>query len=264
MCGGEVVNQEFEEMLILMKKVYSARDLSLENKKVLIKQIFDENLHCVKSEDELKRLLHEINLPYMVALQRNFRADGFIIDKVEPDDILTWCVGHARCEVARKRFGLNYLGDCKQASQFVDQGLELLERDGVKNYKIDTSKVFGGNFQHTINIAEVQGKNYIIDPTFSQFLIYIYTFESLRELVPNKCIPVGAWFVSDEKNIPMIESLLRDGYIEATDDVVKRYFDCFVLANDSKRKNSTDRKVKYTAEDYLQMLGIEQEKCFGG
>ena len=256
------MNLEFENMIKLMKQACREHYNSLSEKKAAIKQIFEENLHCIQSEAEVRKLLGEVDFYYKNMHIDYARDNGLIIDKNTPDEILSWCVNHSRNEVSRSWFSGKFLGDCKQAAQFVDQGLELFDKRKVKNFKIDTSKVFGGNFQHTMNIAEIGDKKYIVDPTFAQFLIYIYTLESFRELVPNKCIPVGAWFTSKPENEKFIDELVKNGYIEANDENLKRYFDCFVLANDKKRKNLEDSKVDYTAKDYLQMLGIEKTKNF--
>lgn len=99
-------------------------------------------------------------------------------------------------------------------------------------------KYVGGE-GHNCAIANLNGKSYLIDCTYSQFFVK-------DPWIKDHC---GIYMMSNEKRKEVANQILKYGWIEATPENIKAYMDGFTMA---ERKSFEETGI--TAEEYVEML----------
>jgi hypothetical protein len=134
--------------------------------------------------------------------------------------------------------------------------------------------LYNGAGYHYFNIVTISDKKYLVDCTYKQF--FKTDKASLERLgIPLFCPPYpGTFMLLDEKRKEVAKTILKQGWIEATDENLKCYFDGFTISfrnglyyeNLGKISYDTD----YTVEDYIRFikgsdsqLKHENEECLG-
>lgn len=251
--------QNYKKVIELIRQINS----QVKNKQErlqLLKDVFIANAKLFDSDSKIKELLFNTSTifsPKITSYYKKERQTGNLMEQQCLEDAVKWAVCYARYELyVDGKLNLTYLGDCKKSSQIISTATSVYryQLKDLKDYKVDTSKLFGKNFQHSINIVEGAEKRFLVDPTFVQFFNYFYSLEEFRTVVPKNCIPVGAWLIADDTSLEIVNELIEKGYIEATDEVIKRYFDAFVLANDKNRASVDDNSTDYSASDYIELI----------
>lgn len=120
----------------------------------------------------------------------------------------------------------------------------------------ETQNIFNKNINHSFAVASldtIEGlKRYIIDVTYRQFC----TQEKCSdEAMFKSYIAPGRFFA----NLPLLKQLLRDGYLEITEESLVNYGDSFVLSgmsfeNSRQGKFIIPTSTSYTFEDYNHTL----------
>jgi len=101
------------------------------------------------------------------------------------------------------------------------------------------------NDNHSFGIIHIDGKKYIVDCTYRQF------FSVTKNIEFGRVRDAGKYMLVDDQRKAFAEQLLKQGFVEATPENLKMYFDGFVLA-DAKSKENDVTNIK--SEDYQQKL----------
>lgn len=114
-------------------------------------------------------------------------------------------------------------------------------------------------YDHAFNYVKINGKYYVIDCTYSQFLSLYYM--SLNAILISDCINAdpGYFMASNDKGYELLNQLLHRGWFEATEENMKIYLDSFVLANRNGnyylRNSESDLKTtEFSGKFYLDLL----------
>ncbi len=178
---------------------------------------------------------------------------GSLLEKTNVSDFLKWIVSYSR-DVAYKVTRNNiFVGGCKNSSQEVQEGLNIgKQMFKIKSKKINTKDVFGKAFPHTLDIAEIDSKKYIVDPTFIQFFAKVYECDGVNAFIPNANFSVFDYFTATKERKDFAQNLSSYGFIEVTDDNIKNYFDCWAMLNDKVKDCS--EKTSTTGKTYWQAM----------
>ena len=185
---------------------------------------------------------------------------------VEPYKTLDTLVSESRkksCKRDNKYFFYNRCMECQK-----DLNKLLAEHPEISNKSIDTQYHMGlPVYQHVFNFVKIDGKFFIIDPTYIQFCDMNCTEDVLG--VPGAAgANPGMYLMEDGKKREFLHGLIRNGYFEATEKNIKMYFDSFVLANRNSNfyKNHASASTMGTeilAQDYIKAI-VEGKKLFFG
>ena len=163
---------------------------------------------------------------------------------------------------------LNVANKCDDASTYVKK---ICENYHVKSYVLSiypgykkTARLFNGSGYHFANVVKYENKYYLIDLTYSQFFGSIRNnLERLGLLQMSGC-DVGRFMMMSDQDVNIATNLIRNGYIELNDDILKRYLDAFTISfrNGLYYENTLDFSYKccYTIDDYVKFLkGIDNQ-----
>lgn len=178
------------------------------------------------------------------------RYEKIILNENEDDEkkILDYIVYSAREKLIGMGGEKNFIEErmlynkCMNSQENIN---EICKNNNITNIPIDTDeKTFLQKFPHALNIIEIKGKKYIVDCTYRQFCGLAST--NLNAVGTGMLPSPGAFLINGtETHKKMLQQLLRDGWIECTDENIKMYFDSFYLAH-----KNTDRK-DYTMESSI-------------
>ena len=115
-------------------------------------------------------------------------------------------------------------GLCFYFANNIKADLEMMEIP-VKMYNINE----GNGYDHYYLLAG-ENMNYLIDPTFSQFLPKVNEEPILFEDFPARVLE------NDEKGKIILSDLLQSGYHKLIDNDFEKYLSCFKLKERKKRK----------------------------
>lgn len=175
--------------------------------------------------------------------------------------------------------GLPDLTDrCEEASHYVKTACDLLNLKCLV-LKIEAgferdSNLLGKNGFHYFNIVIINDRRFLVDLTYSQF------FKQKNNHIERLGVPllvgpsVGAYMVYNPERKIVASNLLKNRWIEATDENLKHYFDGFALSYRNglfyENQNVRDFSTPYTTEDYFNFLdgkdsqiAHETEECLG-
>ena len=130
-----------------------------------------------------------------------------------------------------------------------------------------------GSFHHftivRVPFSDGTMKNYIVDCTYRQF--FTKSDSNPRRIGvmrgPAKGCSIGYFMTMNEKRKKMAEELLQNGYIEATPEVIKAYFDAILFSDrdssyyeehglDYLNPDDIERAEYFSAEKYLDILSV--------
>lgn len=205
------------------------------------------------------------------------------------DDILNYIIFEFKryavdnCIIFNDEYAYNFenvdlTGWCGLASYYIK---EKCDEYGIKaevcvfdqTHKENT-KLYNDGPSHAFVIVIVDDKKYLIDVTYRQF--FKKNTNIIEELgVPLMCAPdVGTFMLLDEKRKIVANKILKDGWIELTDDTLKHYCDGFVIAFRNacyyEYFKTSGYTTTYTPNDYLNFLNgtdnqfnYEPSECLG-
>ena len=146
-----------------------------------------------------------------------------------------------------------------QSENFRDEGTAIVdllkrihgEKDGIsfKSCKIsDISEALRKQGKsHEFSIATIDGKKFIIDLSYRQF--FTITDSNAREGTVN--INPAIFMLQDDNKKFMAKQMLRYGFIEATPENLKNYFESIIMASLGKDVTSQEIRPIEVYEKYL-------------
>lgn len=157
-------------------------------------------------------------------------------------------------------------GNCISTAFFVGKYCKEL---GVRcsQLKLDENLKYGMFHHFTIvhfPMPNGEVKNYIVDCTYRQFFTYSNSF--LERIGVMKSSSIGAYMMMNDERKEMAEQLLTKGYIEATPEVMKQYFDAIIFCGRGPKyyashgldyMNPDDCIPTYSTNDYIKKLKNE-------
>ena len=161
-----------------------------------------------------------------------------------------------------KMEGLVFADMCNELSERVKSRLQLfgINSDVLRIYPAFSQKPKIDNrlYFHDFVMAEIDDKKYIVDLSYSQFFIASDNqLESLGIESYYQPFP-GIYMLQDEKRLNVARTILERGWIEATDENIKAYFDGFALSFRNglfyQALGKSDYSTPYTADDYYSFL----------
>ena len=157
---------------------------------------------------------------------------------------------------------LNFTNYCKESAKYIKK---ICDEKGIDNYLLPiypgyTNKynLFNGSGYHFANIIHYNNKYYLIDITYSQFF---YKDRNNLERIGLVNIPgctAGRFMLFDDINKNIAINILKNGYIELNEEIIKRYLDAFTISfrNGLYYENTNDFsfKTNYTIDDYVSFF----------
>lgn len=199
-----------------------------------------------------------------------YKDDNISINETE-NSILEKIVLLTRKELLRWRSVLNpneaikkmcFTNDCCKSSNIVKR---ICDDNNIEAYTIEInpgfskeSKLCNGNGFHFFNIVKLNKKYYLIDCTYRQFFKTKGNFlEKIGLLNMQMCLP-GTFILMNEERIKVANKLLKDGWIELDEKILKTYLDSFAISYRNglyyKKTNDYSYETNYTPEDYINFL----------
>lgn len=136
------------------------------------------------------------------------------------------------------------------------------------------ARLFGNTGYHHFNIIRINSREYLVDVSYKQFFKESHC--NLEEIgVPFMCAPSpGTFMLLDEERKKVAEKILKDGWIEITNQNLKHYCDGFTWSFRNglyyEIFQPTNYNTEYSQEDYLNFLfskdnqiNHEQRECLG-
>ena len=158
-------------------------------------------------------------------------------------------------------------GHCTGSSGIVD---DICEKYNLEFLHLGLDQEFKhGMFHHftivNFPLANGENKKYLIDCTYRQFFTKSNSFQKRISVMRGvfKGCSIGAYMMLTEERKKIAEDLLTKGYIEATPENIKEYFDAITFSgrgNDYYKQqgldfmNPNDCIPKYSINDYMRML----------
>lgn len=163
---------------------------------------------------------------------------------------------------------LCFTNDCYEASSIVR---DICDDNGIKNYVIEIHPGFSskanlsnGNGFHYFNIINIGNKYYLVDCTYRQFFkLKGNNLEKIGILNMPGCHP-GTFMLMDEERKKVSQKILKDGWIELDEQVLKTYLDGFAISYRNgiyyAKTNDYSYKTDYTPDDYIRFLKGEDNQ----
>lgn len=200
--------------------------------------------------------------------------DGFIYN----NNIITEIINRACQEVfygyLDKEF--DYTGFCNEVALEISG---LCKKLGIDHQTIIIDPLFdkmsyspfeemlGDSVRHFASLVQLNNKKYLVDPTYRQF--FMINQNNINRIgVPylNSCNP-GFFMMRNKSYKKIAQHLINFGWIEATDQNLKAYFDGFAISFRNgiyyEDMKGFIFKTDYQAEDYISFLngkGSQLEK----
>ena len=147
----------------------------------------------------------------------------------------------------------------------------------ARDYDLDTRRVviypgftkehsmlhFGSGY-HAFNIVNINDKNYIVDLTYRQF--FLNDKSSLERIGVCNLFNTtpGKFMTLNDSRLKTASELLKNGYIEMTDENMKNYFDGFALSyrNATYYDETGDFSftTNYSPYDYMRFINEEDSQ----
>ncbi len=166
---------------------------------------------------------------------------------------------------------IDLAGYCPFAAESVEQFLKafsikyksiLLEPGFIKD-----SPLFENKKKHRCTLVQFHDELYLVDVSYSQF------FWIKNNLIQRLGVPllygcsVGVYMTMTEERKRVAATLLRDGFVKVTPEVLKHYLDGFALSYRNGlaylKEDNPSYTTSYTANDYLRFLyGTDNQMCY--
>lgn len=116
----------------------------------------------------------------------------------------------------------------------------------------EDADIYNGDGYHYINIIVHEDKNYLIDCTYRQFFTLAYNnLERIGIVGLSGCRP-GVFMTMTEERKKVAEKILKDGWIELTEENLKNYFDGFALSYRNGLFYEITGDYSYTTSYYVK------------
>ncbi len=191
----------------------------------------------------------------------------------QPTDFLDYIVWNVRKHIIDIPIdGENiYLRDLNNLCAVATSGvIQICKNHGVKCRRViifpgydQKNQINNELLQHHFCIVEFDSKRYLVDITYSQFFEKRNNNLDRLGVVNLDGTNVGSYMFLTEKGREIALKILKDGYIEMTEEVFKIYMDAFTLSFRNGlfyEKNETGFYVPYTVDKYMEFLsGLDSQ-----
>ena len=177
----------------------------------------------------------------------------------EPEIFLDNLIRQVRKDVCYREYSKSYFFYCKCMACQESLNKKLEGNKEVLNKSFDTQDDFGLPVcQHVFNLVKIGDRRFILDPTFVQFCDLQETIDIVGVPGIAGALP-GHYLMNTPEQIELLHSLVRNGYFEVTEENLKMYMDCFILANRNIEfyKNHPDMsrtETEFEYKDYIALL----------
>ena len=163
---------------------------------------------------------------------------------------------------------LNLSNKCQKASNYVQR---LCQKNKIESYILpiypgydEKALLYNGNGYHFANIIKYNNAYYLIDTTYSQFFYTVRNnIDRLGILKTGGC-NLGIFMLMDEFRYKLATQLIKDGYIELTEEIFKIYLDAFTISYRNglfyEQTNDFTYTTEYKIEDYIKFLKCENSQ----
>ena len=245
-----------------------------------IKQISPDLYHYGFMESGYKHLINTV-----IDFEYNLLPNEFIIpsnpiftnqlqeisSQSSPEQILSYLVNETRRFLIEKYSKTNKENDinkmdfanyCKEASQKVKQHCDeqkiRCEKVIIHPGFSEEEFLYNGNRFHFMNIVYINNIRYLVDCTYRQFFtLRLNMLERIGIVNLSGCKP-GIFMLMTESRKKTAEKILKDGWIELTESVLKDYLDGFSLSFRNglyyEKTNDFSFTTPYSANDYMRFL----------
>lgn len=191
--------------------------------------------------------------------------DGFIHSENIITEIINMAYEEILCGSLDREF--DYTGHCGEATCKIKK---LCKKFGLEHQIIEINPLFdkksyspfeemlGDSIRHYASLITLNDKKYLVDITYRQF--FMINQNNINRIgVPylNSCNP-GFFMIKNESYKKIAQHLVNFGWIEATDQNLKAYFDGFAISfrNGIYYEDMKDFifKTDYQVEDYISFL----------
>lgn len=262
----EFINEKLGELYVIMKEmapIFAKKEIIKDDFRVLIKVLNDLEKklpnHFILENNPVYDLDNRIDKKDIINKSEE-EIVKYIVNRVRSFMVAHYSVDGNMSDVDLGR--INLLGQCVNACDkinFVSQAIKVSCRViTIPPAFCSEFNVYERGGNHQFCLITIGEKSYIVDVTYSQF--FTMSENNLKRIgIPllGGCKP-GIYMTLDEKRKAFAIKLMRDGFVEATDENIKLYFDGFAMSyrnglyyeNLGKVKYSTD----YTSSDYLNFI----------
>ena len=183
------------------------------------------------------------------------------------EEILNYIVNYTRtnffnCSSIYEFKKIDTTNKCYDCSEYIKQicselGIACERIIIIPGYSMYT-EIFDCIGFHHFNIVKLRDKIYLMDCTYKQF--FKSNKSSLERLgVPYITLPnVGTFMILDNKRKLVSDTILKQGWIEATDDNIKHYFDGFTISFRNglyyEKLGRVSYDTNFNASDYKRFL----------
>ena len=201
-----------------------------------------------------------------------------IDDYADPDDILNYIIYNVRRYLVlshsfnqRRPTDINRLdfeNDCLVASNKVKELCDQLWLEshiiGIYPGYMKHNDLYNGNGFHMANIVKIEDKYYLVDCTYRQFFTYRQNFLDRLGVVEMAGCKAGRFMMMDENRKNIACSILKNGYIQLDDEVLKHYLDGFTLSYRNglyyEQTGDFSYTTNYDVDTYIKFLRGEDNQ----
>ena len=201
-----------------------------------------------------------------------------IDDYADPDSILRYVVHNVRRYLVlshslnqRRPIDINRLdfeNDCLTASNKVKELCDQLWLEshivGIYPGYMKHNDLYNGSGFHMANVVKIEDKYYLVDCTYRQFFTYRQNFLDRLGVVEMAGCKAGRFMMMDENRKNIACSILKNGYIQLDDEVLKHYLDGFTLSYRNglyyEQTGDFSYTTNYDADTYIKFLRGEDNQ----
>ena len=157
---------------------------------------------------------------------------------------------------------------CLKAINYI---MKICHEKGIKATKIkinpgfsEKAKLYNGGKFHYFAVIELNNKNYLLDPTYSQLFLLKRSIIDRIGIINLSGCDAGIFMYMDDERKLVADKILQDGFIKLNEDTLKHYLDGFAISyrNGLYYENTSDYSytTNYTSKDYENFLkGLDSQ-----
>ncbi len=187
----------------------------------------------------------------------------------EEEEKLRYIIYNVRSKLLNNNFNDSLIDMCSYCSNLVSRCANELDINTRRiiiypGFTKEHSLLHYGSGYHAFNMVMINDKNYIVDLTYRQFFLKDRnSLERIGVCGLSNTLP-GRFMMMNESRMKTASKLLKDGYIEMTDENIKNYFDGFALSyrNATYYEETDDFSFTtiYSPYDYIRFICEEDSQ----
>ena len=243
--------QEIKRQILELENTFNnlyITDVNMPKKTVkdLKNEYFHKMLHYYFLDEEviLDYLVSQVQEKLLILSQKHFQID---IEDFNNLDLTNYCYDAALIT--------------KKVANNLGLEAEIKEIAAGFDYQAD---LFSGSGRHYFVFVKIKDKQFLVDLTYKQFFkVGKCSLERLG--VPLLCAPQpGIFMLNNKERLMVAKKLLKDGYLWATIDNLKNYFDGFALSFRNglyyENQGCVDYTTIYSKDDYFSFLETDDSQ----